>query len=417
MKWHPIIASDVEAKNEVTGVTGATKYAPIRTSGVISPALFGKPTWLDDETYALLLLVGSAIFYSVMGAYIKLAVATGVPSTELVFLRALFQGVLVVLAMMWFRDTSTIETGQGCRLIFVPFGSPNVRKVVVARGLVGGLGFLLFYYTISVLPLGDATTLLSLNPIFTVIAGFIFLGETIRVTHVVAAFGSLMGCLLITKPSFLFKAKADITPVTSSSWPSSTGYITAVMGACCEATVYVLIRRAGRGGVHTLQLLFALVTFGISFSLLVGVVFPILTGQGYSFVWPNSMQSWMYVLGVSVFGSIGHLLMNYAGRCAPAGLASIVRSSGIMWSYGLEVLVLHEIPHTITICGVVLIVLSLATVALDKHVGTHPPRRHIPSYKHSSSGLEEQQSILQMEPVQQYPTVYGSLTNQKTAHR
>lgn len=421
MQWHPILSNDVDA-NELTGPSRATQSAPTRTFSIArSPELFGKPIWLDDETYSLLLLVGSSICYSVMGVYIKFAVAAGVPSTELVFLRALFQLVFIVVAMIWFRDTSDVDTNQGRRLIFVPFGSPNVRNAVLARGLFGGFGFLLYSYTISVLPLGDATTMLSLNPIMTVIAGSIFLGETIRMTHLVAALGSLIGCLLIAKPSFLFKVKNDVTPLAAQSWlsSSSTGYITGVTAACCGAAVYVLIRRAGRGGVHTLQLLFAWVTFGLFFSLLVGVVFPALTGQGIPFIWPHSTQSWMYILGVSVFGSMGHLLINYAARYAPAGLASIMRASGIMWSYCLQVLVFHEIPQTITTCGAVLILLSLVIVAVQKHAESHPPHRHITSYKHSSSSsvAEEEQHILQMEPVPQHPIKYGSFTVKTTAPR
>ena len=258
-------------------------------------------------------------------------------------MRAIFQGTLVVLAMLWFRDTThhdsslSSQSSEGQRLLWSPFGGPRVRNVVLARGIVGGFGFLMYYYTISALPLGDATTLLSLNPIITVIAASIFLKEPFRITHIVAALFSLIGCVLIAKPSFLFHGSH--ATIYDEEKHSSIGYVTALIGACCGATVYILIRRAGKGGVHTLQLLFSWVAFGTFFRVLVGVAIPVGSGKGSPFLWPSTRTSWGYVLGVCIFGSLGHLLMNYAARHAPAGLASIMRSSGIVWSYGLEVIV------------------------------------------------------------------------------
>lgn len=385
-----------------------------------APKLFCQPKCLSNESYSLLILVCSAVLYSVMAAYIKLAAATGIPSTELVFLRATFQGIFVVLAMLWCRDANNNDYPDQ-PLIWLPFGAPHVRTVVLARGLIGGFGFLLYYYTISVLPIGDATTLLSLNPVITVLAASFFLGEPIRITHVVAAVASLIGCVLIAKPSFLFgRGTSSNTAVFDKDVHSSTGYITALMGACCGAAVYILIRRAGKGGVHTLQLLFSWVTFGIFFSVLVGVIIPTLSGQEHVFVWPSSYASWGYILGVSTFGSLGHLLMNYAGRHAPAGLASVMRSSGIMWSYTLEVIVFGQVPQGLTMGGAALIVVSLVTIAIEKHQENRTESRrgkhqYTALAKDSSSFLEQDQkeyheSVVQMEPTAFTTKVgYGSV--------
>jgi hypothetical protein len=39
-----------------------------------------------------------------MGAFVKLVTQYGVPSTELVFIRAAFQGFPVIMAMLWFQE-------------------------------------------------------------------------------------------------------------------------------------------------------------------------------------------------------------------------------------------------------------------------------------------------------------------------
>ena len=58
--------------------------------------------------------------------------------------------------------------------------------------------------------------------------------------------------------------------------------------------------------------------------------------------------------------------MNYSGRYAPAGVASIIRSSGIVWSYLLEIILFHEVPQKVTLVGVGFIFLSLFIIAIDK---------------------------------------------------
>lgn len=332
--------------------------------------LVGKPWWLSNESYALWLLLVCAFLYSVMAAYIQLAVAQGISSMELVLMRALFQGFFVLLAMLWLPDDTLEEDRltssqlvQRPRLIQRPFGAARVRKVVVARGFLGGLGFLLYYYSVSVLPLGDATAFLSLRSIITVVVAAPSLGEPIRRAHVLAALASLLGCVLIAKPAFLSSSgtHSNNNDKNSQQQLQPEGYVTALLGACCGAAVFVLMRKAGKGGTHTLQLLFSWVFFGTLFSS------AILCMEKDALRWPTSGVAWGNILGTCVFGSLAHLLLNHAGRCAPAGLASIMRSSGILWSYGLELVVFGQVPQATTVCGALLILVSLGIVAAEQH--------------------------------------------------
>jgi drug/metabolite transporter (DMT)-like permease len=330
-----------------------------------------------------------------MACFVKLATASGLPSSELVFLRAVFQGSLVVLALFWYTDPNV---GENDLLIVRPFGSKTVRLVVIARGVVGGLGFLLYYHTYSVLPLGDAVTILSLSPVITIPAAAVFLKEKIRISHIFATVASLVGSILLARPSFLFGR--DESNNNNQPDHSSTGYLTGILGACCGATVYILMRRAGKEGVHTLQLLFSWCIFGFLYSFAFGLLLPMAVGLGNPFVVPPTQSSWMYVSGVCVFGSMGHFLLNYAGRYAPAGLGSIVRSSGIMWSYLLEVLVFHQVPQKSTILGVSLILVSLVTIAIEKHQ----------SDRQRKSSQEEDNDVESL-PLQLKSNSYGSTSN------
>jgi drug/metabolite transporter (DMT)-like permease len=365
-----------------------------------STDLLGKPECLSTESYSLLILLFSSLLYSAMACFVKLAASTGLPSSELVFLRAIFQGFLVLLAMFLYRDPN-----EGYLLIQRPFGNENVRSIVIARGIVGGLAFLCYFYSMTALPLGDATALLSLNPVITVLAAAVFLNEQIRISHIFAAGASLTGSILIAKPSFLF-GQGDGTSSSDVSYPTM-GYLTAILGTCLGAAVFILIRRAGKGGVHTLQLLFSWCVFGILYSFVLGVIGPLVLGVESHFVVPPTWESWIYVLGVCIFGSLGHLLMNFAARHAPAGLASIIRSSGIMWSYVLEILVFHQVPQMMTVGGVSLILGSLAVIGIEKH--HHQSSSSSGTSSNHASGRDEENVQLQVNSKRGgYVDSYGS---------
>lgn len=320
--------------------------------------------WLSMESYSLLILLLSAFLFSVMGCFVKLSGETGIPSTELVLSRAIFQGTFVVVAMSFWK-ADTIEQGgaKGVKveqpLLLTPFGGlPNVVKVVLARGIIGGMGFLLYYYAMTAIPLGDAVTLFSLYPIYTVILAKFMLNEQIRGLHVFATLASALGAIIIAGPSiFQHRVGGD------HSLKHYLGYITAIIGSFCSALVIILVRKAGKVGAHTLQLLFSWCVFGIIFSVIFGFAVPNFDSPWIIF---PSKKSWLYVLGLCSFGSIAHLFLNYAGRIAPAGLGSIMRASDIMWAYMWQVLVFHETPSSSTIFGVLLISTSIAVIAAQK---------------------------------------------------
>ena len=363
-------------------MTKATEQLPL--------SLVGKrqPKHLSSESYGLLLLLLSALLFSIMGCFIKLAVSAGLPSTELVLFRGIFQFSWVASAMVFTMDGNNSHNNdndlpqQRKALILRPFGSKLVRPIVIARGMVGGLGFVLYYYTVSVLPLGDATTLLSLNPIVTVLAARIVLGERLYPSYVLAAAASVVGSILIAHPASLFghnpRNQDHVPPKSTIINPSSFGYLTAMLGTCCGASVYILIRKAGKAGVHTLQLLFSWSVFGILFSGSIELVSSFVQtthhANGSTSVSSPSVMNlssistsgWWYIVATCCFGSGAHFLMNYAGRLAPAGLTSIVRSSGILWAYLWQIRFFHEQPTPSTILGVFMTLVSLIAVAIQQ---------------------------------------------------
>ncbi len=321
------------------------------------------PMALSLESTALVYLAVSAFFFSIMGSFMKLA-SDDVPSTQLVFYRAFFQGCIVIVGMMVIREgTEDSESSllpdaseDRRRMIFVPLGNRRQRCIVIGRGIAGGFGFCCYFFSIKSLPIGDAITLFSLYPIVTLFLARVFLGEMIRCYNLLAALVSLLGAILIAGPSFLFSKTND-----DDSPKNHLGYIAALVGSVAGATVLVLTRQAGKQNVHAFQLIFSWSIFSVALSLFFGQTI----GAELEEKWhhPHSRQIWVYIIGMCTFGSCAHFLMNYAARIAPAGLGAIARSSDIMWSYMWEVIIFHQVPGWNAVFGGLMILISLATLA------------------------------------------------------
>jgi len=342
------------------------------------PTLIYKPQFLSNESYAILLLILSAITFSAGGVFVKKASETGIPSSQLVFIRAIVQGSITVLFMYKYS------------LIRHPFGkSSQAVRVVLLRGVIGGMGFPLYFYAMESIPLGDAVTLFSLYPIITLFMARIVLGEKMKLTHLTAALASVIGAVIIAGPSFLCwnKCMTDQSKLDEDkSSNQRLGYIAAIIGSFCASCVIVLIRKAGTMNVHTFQLVFSWAVFASTYSLFLGLNPMIREGIMGETPWLlhfPSQQAAMYTLGVVTFGSMAHFMMNYAGKFAPAGLGSIARSSDILWAYGLEVIFLHQVPRQITLIGVALVGLSLCLVAV-----THQGSEKIKNSARSKEGAE-----------------------------
>lgn len=94
------------------------------------------------EIIGLLFMTLSALGFSTMSLFVKLS-GTSFPSFEIVFARSVVQTVFSLL---------------GCAILKVnPLGQPGVRRWLLFRGLAGTLGLCLFFYSITQLPLADAT--------------------------------------------------------------------------------------------------------------------------------------------------------------------------------------------------------------------------------------------------------------------
>ena len=302
----------------------------------------------------LLCLFMPAFLYSVMGAFMK-EIPKDIPSTQITFYRASFQGILAVMGMMYLPhpdNNSEQASSRTTCLLQYPVGPPGQRSLVLARGAVAGFTLMCYLYTVKALPLGDAITLLSLCPIITILLSRIFLGYEIIFGNVIAALCSLVGALLIASPSF------DLTGPGNY-----LGCITGILGSTGTSVMYMLTRHAALK-VHPFQHIFSSAVFSVLFSLCVGHTIGIGIEQGWQM--PHTKGTWGWVSGVVISGASAQFIIVSVCRTTSASTASLARSTDIMWAYMWDVLIFDQAPTTKTTIGVIIVCLSIILVTTQK---------------------------------------------------
>ncbi|XP_075680417.1 uncharacterized protein LOC113789288 isoform X3 [Dermatophagoides pteronyssinus] len=87
------------------------------------------------------------------------------------------------------------------------FGVPGERISLIMRCLCGTISLACFYSSYRYIPLGDATTIRFTSPVFIAIFAHFIVNEPFGLLQIVNALTTLIGVILIGRPSFIFGVK------------------------------------------------------------------------------------------------------------------------------------------------------------------------------------------------------------------
>lgn len=275
-----------------------------------------------------LYMIGSALAFSVMTLLVKVA-GQRLPSQEIVLARAV---VSLVLSYALLR-----------REAITPWG--RRRKLLVARGGLGFLALSCVYYSVTHLPLAEATVIQYLNPAFTAVLATVLLGESLGLPLLVASVLSLLGVALVAQPAFIFG--------TGVSRLDPVAVAVAVCGALLSSGAYVLVRRLS-ATEHPLVIVFyfPLIT--------VPVTLPVLWSQA---VWPVGWE-WLVLLGVGCATQAGQVWLTRGLSLEPASRAAALSYTQILFATLWGASFFGEIPDLLTMLGAMLIIGGTLTVGL-----------------------------------------------------
>jgi drug/metabolite transporter (DMT)-like permease len=163
-----------------------------------------------------------AFWFSIMSVLVKLGGRT-LPSMDIV----LYRGVVTLLLSYAVLRRQRITPIFGVQ-----------RKLLVLRGVFGSLALAGFIFSLTHLPLGEATLIQYTNPVFAIILASFWYHERIGKRELSALVASLIGVVLISRPTVIFGGTASAIPTT---W-----VLISLGGAVCSGAAYATIRKLSR---------------------------------------------------------------------------------------------------------------------------------------------------------------------------
>ncbi len=257
----------------------------------------------------------SAFAFSVMAALVKL-LGGRLPSVEIALVRG-----AITLALSWHAVR---------RLGLSPWGNDRAR--LIARGLIGFVGMHCFFYSLTALPLADATVIQLTSPLLVALAAPLALGEALRRNDLASVTLGLLGVVLLVRPSFLFgEVSAPLNPL---------GLSAALVATCASAAAYLLVRKL-RETEHpaVVVLQFPLLVVPLTLPLVIPV-----------WVWPTPTE-WLLLLGVGAATQVGQVKMTEALQLEPAARATAVSYVQLVFAAAYGALFFDETPTLWTIAG------------------------------------------------------------------
>ena len=257
-------------------------------------------TNIDRPGLAILSICAGIIAISINDLLIKL-LSEGYPLHQMVFFRSAF-GIVFSLGFVFFEG--------GLRILKTD--SPGIHLL---RGLLVVLANLLFYAAVAVLPLGQATALFFVAPLFITLLSIPMLGEKVGPLRMGAVCVGFLGVVIMQQP---WNADLSVNRFV---------LVLPVIAALFYALMQVLTRRLGVSTQASAMAVYVQCTF-----LIVSLGFFLVAGDGRfaegaqnesvifmlrAWQWPSA-EDWPVFLGLGLCSGVIGYCLSAAYRLASA---------------------------------------------------------------------------------------------------
>jgi len=260
----------------------------------------------------------AAVFFSLMSVLVKLA-GHHLPAQEIVLAR-----VVVTLV---------ISFGLVRRAGLSPWGTD--RRRLALRGLLGTTALAGYYWTLTRMPLAEATTIFYSNPILTALLAVGLLGERIRPSGWIALGLGFAGVIVVARPTAVFGG-AGLDPLAVA---------VSLGAACMSAFVYVTVRKLAQTE-HPLVIVFYFPM--VALPLVIPWAAPVL-------VWPHGAD-WLVLAGVGASTQIAQVFMTMGLKAEQAGRATTVGYLQVALAMLWGLVLFGERPGALALVGAGMIV-------------------------------------------------------------
>ena len=276
------------------------------------------------------LLIGSGLAFSLMSVCVK-AIGGRIPISELVFARA----TISIIITRFFLYKNKIN----------PWGYQ--KKLLIIRGLLGTVALFCIFKAITILPIATATVIQYIYPTFTVISAYIILKELISRRIVYSIIIGWIGILLVSQPEFTTNSNVQETILA---------IIIAIFGALMTSLAYICVRKLS-SREHPLVIIyyFPLVSIPLSIPFVIN-----------DFVLPTGTD-WFWIIGIGIFTQIGQLFITEGLTLLPAGQATSLNYSQVIFASIWGVLIFQEtITSSVYVGGICVLISTIISISASK---------------------------------------------------
>jgi drug/metabolite transporter (DMT)-like permease len=272
-------------------------------------------------TRAFLLKGISALLFAMLSACVRFLGESGVPLGQVVFYRAFFAVLPVLMLCAWRHElANAIRTER-------PLGH-------LTRGLISIAGMFLNFAALARLPLVDATAISFAAPLITVALAWLILGESVRIYRWTAVTVGFVGIIVMLWPYLNLSQYAAGGSATAA----------ATVGAACG--LIAAFTNAG-SVIQTRRLADTETTSSIVFYFSMYCALAGLATLPFGWIWPTPLQ-FAVLIASGVIGGLAHIVLTSSYQYAPASLVAPIDYTMMIWAYVLGYFLFGELP-TLTV--------------------------------------------------------------------
>ena len=299
---------------------------------------------LSPTTLGVLLKVASTLVFAAMVTLIKL-VSDSIPPGEVLFARAFFGTVPIVLLLAWRGE------------IPVALRTRNAMGHV-RRALVGTISMFCWFASLSYLPLPDATAINYAGPLFGVMAAAFILHETVRVYRWSAVgFGFIGGLIVLSEQLDGLGAVGE----SGRAIGAGLALFSAFFAALASVTVRQLTATETTGSI--------VFYFSMSASVISLGSIP------FGWVVPTPYEATLLVVA-GLCGGVGQVLMTQAYRYGEASMIAPFDYANMIWIVIIAYVVFGDVPTWPVIIGsIIVIAAGVFVIWRERQLGLMESRR------------------------------------------
>lgn len=246
-----------------------------------------------------------------------------------------------------------------------PFGPPEIRKLLIIRGVVGFFGVFGLYFLLQYLSLSDAVAITFIIPMTTAFLAWFILHEHYSWLEGICGVVSLGGVILIAKPNFIFGNNEEtsspneaIESLSTEKRLLATGVgLIGVMGA---SSVYIILRKIGKRAHPLLSVsYFSLICVVFTFTLL--VILP-----GLSFALPQNGYQWFLFGLIGFSGFLMQFSLTAGVQRVKAARAALITYTNMIFAIIWDLVIWGHLPGILSFLGIFLILGMAGTMIYFK---------------------------------------------------